>query len=41
LVVLLDHGTQVALREGVEDEVDEFKERLKEIKNRVPSGYWK
>ena len=41
LVVLLDHGTQVALREGVEDVVDEFKERMEELKDRVPSGYWK
>lgn len=41
LVVLLDHGTQVALREGVESVVDEFKERMEKLKDRVPSGYWK
>ena len=41
LVVLLDHGTQVALREGVKDVVDEFRERMESLKDRVPSGYWK
>ena len=41
LVVLLDHGTQVALLEAVEDVVDEFKESMKKLKGRVPSVYWK
>jgi len=39
LVVLLDHGIQLALRDGVKDVVDEFKERMEKLKDKVPSGY--
>jgi hypothetical protein len=41
LWVLVDHGVQVALRAKDKETEMDFKEILDNLKERVPSGYWK